>query len=74
MDACYQGGEYDKVGAPGTGRALHYVNSWAMSFPSDGLTILQTEKLITGVSPVKVTLNVDESAVLHQIGMSAINP
>ena len=45
-----------------------------MSFPSDGLTILQTEKLITGVSPVKVTLNVDESAVLHQIGMSAINP
>ena len=35
MDACHSGGECDKVGAPGTGSALYYINSLAMVFPSD---------------------------------------
>ena len=36
-DACYPGGECDKMGKPGTESALFYIKFWAMAFPSDHL-------------------------------------
>ena len=74
MDSCYPGGECDNVVKPGTGSTLFYINTWAMVFPSDHPAEWKSKhKLITGISTVNVALNVDWSAVWHQIGMFTIN-
>jgi hypothetical protein len=35
QQACFEYGECDRAGEPGTGSLLFHVNSWAMVFPSD---------------------------------------
>ena len=74
MDTCYPGGECDNVVKPGTRRALFYINSWAMVFPSDHPADWKSKhKVISAVSTVNIALKVDSSAVWHQIGMFTIN-
>lgn len=34
-DACFPRGRCDRRGAPGTGSFLFYINSWAMTWPTD---------------------------------------
>ena len=73
-DACYPGGECDKMGKPGTESALFYIKFWAMAFPSDHLVDSKSkwERKIR-VWIVIIALNVVWKAVWHRTTMFALN-